>query len=71
MIDIKTCVKSPVHFSYYREKTLYYRTVNGDIFSVPIDDLGTATVNVQEKGILLMRYMRKHNEVIKEAKRDV
>lgn len=64
MIDISTCAKGVVEFVYYREKNLFYRTCNGDIFAVPIDDLGTATVNATEKGILLMRYMRKHNEII-------
>jgi hypothetical protein len=67
LIDIKTCVKSPVTFAYYREKNLFYTTVNGDVFAVPIDDLGTASVNIQEKGLLLMRYMRKHNQVIQDA----
>jgi hypothetical protein len=69
MIDIKSCVQSVVSFEYYREKNLYYKTRNGDVFAVPIDDLGTATVNHEEKGILLMRYMRKHNQLLEEAMR--
>lgn len=64
MIDIKTCVRAQVDFVYYREKNLFYRTCNGDVFPVPIEDLGTATVNTSEKGILLMRYMRQYNEVL-------
>ena len=61
MIDIKACVRHPVEFSHYTQGNLYYITVNGDIFAVPIDDAGEATFLDTDKGMLFMRYMRKHN----------
>lgn len=61
MIDIKHCVKHPVVFSYYRDQSLWYTTVNGDIFPVPIQDIGNATFKAEDKGMLFMRYMRKWN----------
>jgi hypothetical protein len=69
-IDVSRAVKLPAKFKYYREGVLYYETGLGDVFGVPLDDLGKATVNAEEKGILLMRYMRLHNEAIKNAKSD-
>ncbi len=49
---------------YYRDGSLWYETVWGEIFPVPISDIGNATFNCEEKAILLMRYMRKWNEVL-------
>ena len=61
---LKEMVKGKVTFDYYREGNLYYKTENGVLFPVPIDDVGTATFNHQEKGILLMRWMRKFLETV-------
>lgn len=67
-IDIKRAVKESreVHFDFYRAGLLYYKTCYGETFSVPIDDVGDATFNCTEKGIMLMRYMRKWNEALDE-----
>ena len=43
MIDIKTAVKSPITFSYYRDSELWYKTGAGDLFPVPVSDIGNAT----------------------------
>jgi hypothetical protein len=62
-MKIKDIVKGQMaHFVFYRDKALFYETDNGFLFPVPIDDAGSATLNQEEKAILLMRYMRKHLE---------
>lgn len=65
-IDIKKCVKYPVRFSFFRENELFYKTINGDTFPVPLSDIGKATFNAEEKGIMLMRWMRKWNEQLEK-----
>lgn len=57
-----------VTFTHYRHKDLWYVTECGFEFPVPIDDIGDATFKHQEKAIHLMRYIRKHMELIKSAK---
>lgn len=67
MIDIKRAVSEnrTASFRYYRDSSLWYETAFGEIFSVPISDIGNATFNREEKALLLMRYMRKFNESLK------
>lgn len=63
MVDIKRAVKSEsVEFAYYRDGSLWYETLSGELFPVPVEDIGTATFSRYEKPIMLMRYMRKWNE---------
>ena len=62
-MNIKDLVKNNyATFAYYRQKHLYYSVtteLDGSyLFPVPIDDLQEATVNIQEKAIHLMRYIR-------------
>lgn len=66
MINIKGCVMNDakVHFEYYRDSALWYQTVQGDIFPVPIDDIGNATFKRKDKASLFMRYMRKWNQEV-------
>jgi len=66
MIDIKETVRSDIHFRYFRDGALWYETCNGDLFPVPVDDAGSSTFNREEKGMYLMRWMRKWNENHKE-----
>lgn len=67
-IDIKRAVSENrrVKFDFYRAGFLYYQTEFGELFSVPIDDIGDATFDRDEKAIMLMRYMRKWNEALDE-----
>ncbi len=69
MIDIKRAVSENrrVSFDFYRAGLLYYTTEFNEIFSVPVDDVGDATFNSNEKAIMLMRYMRKWNEALTET----
>lgn len=51
-----------VHFQYYRDKELWYKTDTGFLFPVPISDAGTATFLNEDKAILFMRYIRIYKE---------
>lgn len=68
MIDIKRAVSDNriVTFKYYRDGSLWYETEFNELFSVPIEDIGNATFNKEEKAILLMRYMRKFNASLEQ-----
>jgi hypothetical protein len=54
------------YFDHLRQGYAYYtvghsdgRRYNEYIFPIPLDDIGTATLNRQEKSITLMRWIRK------------
>ena len=59
-------VKGVARLEYYRAGYLYYRTDSGLLFPVPIADAGEATFSAEEKALLLMRYIRRHLETMKE-----
>lgn len=63
-MSIKDHVKGKVTFQYYRDEKLWYITETGFLFPVPIDDIGNATFLASDKGILFMRYIRKHINTI-------
>jgi hypothetical protein len=49
-----------VHFLFYRQKELWYKTDDGFEFPVPIDDIGDGVFLATDKAMLFMRYIRKH-----------
>lgn len=51
-----------VHFQYFRDNELWYRTDSGFLFPVPIREAGTATFLRDDKAILFMRYIRMYKE---------
>lgn len=58
-----------VHFVEYRKGNLWY-TVSGKedfVFPVPIEDTGDAAFKASDKGMLFMRYIRKHLDNIQEG----
>lgn len=59
-----------VHFSFYRDMELWYKTEEGFEFPVPIKEVGNATFVAEDKAILFMRYIRKQLELIDEAKKE-
>ena len=64
-MNIKDMIKNKkVKFLYYRENELWYTTECGFEFPVPINDVGTAYMNAEDKAILFMRWIRKHIELI-------
>jgi hypothetical protein len=70
MYNIKDMVKDgqKVHFQFYRENELWYKTETGFEFPVPTDDIGSAIFLAEDKAILFMRYIRKHIARIEEGK---
>lgn len=68
-IDIKRAVSGgkEVTFRFYRNGQLWYATEHDEIFPVPVSDLGDATALRTEKALLMMRYMRKWNESLKDG----
>ena len=65
MIDI---VKDQqVHFEFYRDGEMWYKTDNGFVFPVPVNDkreIGNATFKRDDKAIYLMRYIRKYKDTL-------
>ena len=66
-----------VTFLFYKQGELWYTTECGFKFPVPIDDVGTAAMNAEDKALLFMRWIRKalteHEELlrmIEESKMD-
>jgi hypothetical protein len=66
MPSVKDLVKDgkKVHFMFYRQKELWYKTEDGFEFPVPIDDIGDGVFLNEDKAMLFMRYIRKHLEMI-------
>lgn len=60
-INIKRAVQENVTFVYYRDSALWYKTAYDELFPVPIEEAGSSTFNHTEKGMFLMRWMRKWN----------
>lgn len=63
-----------VHFQYFRDYEMWYKTDNGFLFPVPVKDpkeIGTATFNRDDKAILFMRYIRKYKEEMDEEAKQI
>lgn len=68
MTTLKEMVKGKVNFTHYIDGNLWYKTEVGDFeFPVPISDIGNATFLSVDKGMLFMRYIRKHLKTLEEA----
>jgi hypothetical protein len=70
MLRVKDMVKDnkQVTFVHFKEGELWYRTENGFEFPVPVADVGTATMLAKDKALLFMRYIRKHVEMLNQAR---
>jgi hypothetical protein len=70
-MNIKEMVKDKkVKFLFYKENELWYTTECGFEFPVPISDVGTASMNAEDKAIMFMRWIRKHIELINDSKKE-
>ena len=67
MKNLKDHIKGTVKFQFYRAGNLYYKTSTGLEFPVPIEDVGNATILNEDKGMLFMRYIRKHLKALEQA----
>jgi len=62
LIDL---VRNDAEFLFITDGKAYYQIIVEDTvyeFPIPINDIGNGTLNVEEKGILLMRWIRKAME---------
>lgn len=72
-MNIKDMVKDgkKVNFKFYKLGELWYETEDGFAFPVPISDTGDGIFLVEDKAILLMRYIRKHIAHLEEARKSM
>lgn len=69
-MSIKQMVKDKkVTFVHFRDNELWYVTECGFEFPVPLEDIGNATFLGVDKAIFFMRWIRKHLEMLEEAKK--
>ena len=50
------------HFQLFRNNHFIYKTDNGFYFSVPLEDVGKASMLANDKTIFFMRWIRKQVE---------
>ena len=70
MLSVKDMVKDnkQVTFVHFKEGELWYRTDDGFEFPGPVADVGTATMLAKDKALLFMRYIRKHVDMLNQAR---
>jgi hypothetical protein len=68
-MTVKECIQGNAKFLYYRKGELYYETANGLKFPVPVSDCGDGEFKAEEKGMLMMRWIRKQLAAIEEGKK--
>lgn len=60
-MTLKEYISGDVEFEYFRDNKLWYRTTVGNfLFPVPVEDIGSATFPRTERGLYMMRYIRKY-----------
>ena len=67
VMKITDHVKGMSSFQYYRAGNLWFKTDSSFEFPVPCADVEGATVDATMKSMMLMRWIRKHIETIKEG----
>lgn len=69
MFNLKEMVKDrKVTFVCFRKNNLWYKIEDSDFtFPVPIMDIGDAEFKFEDKAILFMRYIRRHQKLITEG----
>lgn len=60
-----------VNFVRYQRGEIWYVTECGFEFPVPIEDTGDAAFQNSDKAMFFMRWIRKHQEMLAEAKQTV
>lgn len=67
MKSIKELVRDhQANFKFYRDGQLWYQ-IDDFMFPVPLEDVGNATFNNVEKGMMMMRYIRKQMNFLEKA----
>ena len=66
---LKSHIKGEARFIHYHDGALWYVCNDGFEFPVPVPgDVGSARFLATEKASLLMRYIRKHMEMLEKAR---
>ncbi len=70
MTSIKDMVSGDKQVTFVRCRAgeLWYVTDDGFEFPVPVADIGNATFLARDKALLFMRYVRKHMDMVAEAR---
>ena len=72
-MNLKEIVKNPnpCTFQNFRKGHMWYKTACGFEFPISVnpEEIGDAIFNAEEKPMLLMRYIRKHIQIL-EAERE-
>jgi hypothetical protein len=70
MTSIKEMVANgrKVRFTQYKNGELWYVTECGFTFPVPIADTTNAAFLAEDKALLFMRYIRKHQDMLEKAR---
>ncbi len=58
-----------VFFTRYQQQELWYKTECGFEFPVPLSDTGDAAFIQEDKALLFMRWIKKHIDLINQAKK--
>jgi len=61
--------KKKVHFFFYREENLYYKTECGFVFKIPIADTGNGTFGAEESALQMMRWLRPAIDEVNEEQK--
>jgi hypothetical protein len=57
-----------VRFRYYRDQELWYATECGFEFPIPVSDTGTGMFKAEDRAILFMRWIRRHQALIEQGR---
>jgi hypothetical protein len=68
MSTLKERIAGRVKFVRYQDGELWYACEDGFEFAIPKEDLAGAVFLAEDKGMLFMRWIRKHMEMIAKAK---
>lgn len=67
MLTLKDHVRGSSTFLKYKSENLWYETLEGLYFPVPISEVEDAEFRRVEKSILLMKWIKRQLEVIKQG----
>lgn len=70
MIKLSDHYKGEAYFRRYQDGNLWYITEAGFEFPIPVADLQGTQVKSIEKAIFLLRWMRRHADIINEVTSD-
>lgn len=67
---LKTRIQGKVKFVHYQDGNLIYTCEDGFEFPVPLSDTGSARFPAEDKGMLFMRWIRKHMALLEKGENE-